>query len=153
MIPVKKNILQIDEELPRRVFNTSLIVAAIVLLISISNWSLETTLGLSVGMGTSIIFFMLLCGSVKSLAIIEKNIRIPFFIIVATLKFTVLSIALFLVFKHLSVSYLALLIGIGLAQSIIFLKLTGMGMVNYMNRTNQSDNKEISNARLQMTNK
>ncbi|MEE9164753.1 MAG: hypothetical protein V3U15_00665, partial [Nitrospinota bacterium] len=81
------------------------------------------------------------------------NRRMPFFVIVTILKFIVLSIALFLVFKYLSISYLALLIGIGLAQSIIFLKLIGMEMVNYMNRTNQIENKEISNARLQMTNK
>lgn len=152
MIPVKTNILKIDEELPRRVLNTSLIVAALVLLISISNWSFETTLGLAVGMGISIIFFMLLCSSVKSFVLIEKNRRMPFFVIVSILKFIVLSIALFLVFEHLSISYLALLIGSGLAQSIIFLKLTGMGMVNYMNRTNQIENKETSNARLQMTN-
>ncbi len=146
------NILKIDEGLPRRALNTSLIVAALVLLISISNWPFEVTLGLAVGMGISIIFFMLLCGSVKSLVIIEKNRRMPFFVIVTILKFIVLSIALFLVFKYLSISYLALLIGIGLAQSIIFLKLIGMEMVNYMNRTNQIENKEISNARLQMTN-
>ncbi len=137
MIFIKKNILQIDEELPRRVLNTSLIITTLVLLISISNWSFEATFGLAVGMGISIIFFMLLCGSVKSLARIEKNSRIPFFVIVTILKFIVLSAALFIIFKHLSINYLALLIGIGLAQSIIFLKLTGMGMVNYMNRANQ----------------
>jgi hypothetical protein len=77
----------------------------------------------------------------------------PFFVIVAILKFIVLSIALFLVFEHLSISYLALLIGIGLAQSIVFLKLIGMGLVNFMNRTNQIENKEISNTKLQVTNK
>ena len=154
MIPIKKmNILKIDEGLPRRVLHTSLIVAALVLLISISNWSFDVTLGLAVGMGISTVFFMILCNSVKSLVIIEKNKRMPFFVIVAILKFIVLSIALFLVFKHLSISYLALLIGIGLAQSIIFLKLIGMGLVNFMNRTNQIENKEISNTKLQMTNK
>ena len=154
MIPIKKmNILKIDEGLPRRVLHTSLIVAALVLLISISNWSFDVTLGLAVGMGISTVFFMILCNSVKSLVIIEKNKKIPFFVIVAILKFIVLSIALFLVFKHLSISYLALLIGIGLAQSIIFLKLIGMGLVNFMNRTNQVENKEISNTKLQVTNK
>ena len=146
------NILKIDEGLPLRVLNTSLIVAAIVLLISISNWPFEVTLGLAVGMGISIIFFMLLCGSVKSLVIIEKNSRMPIFVVVTILKFIVLSAVLFLIFKYLSISYLALLIGIGLAQSIIFLKLTGMGIVNYMNRTNQIENRETSNARPQMTN-
>lgn len=147
------NLLTIDEGLPQRVTNTSLIVAVLVLLISISNWPSEVTIGLAVGMGISIIFFMLLSGSVKSLLKIEKNKRVPFYLIVTFLKFIALSIALFLVFKHLSISYLALLIGIGFAQSIIFLKLIGMGMVNYMNRTNQIENKEISNASLQMTNK
>ena len=154
MIPIKKmNILKIDEGLPRRVLHTSLIVAALVLLISISNWPFDVTLGLAVGMGISTVFFMILCNSVKSLVIIEKNKRMPFFVIVAILKFIVLSIALFLVFEHLSISYLALLIGIGLAQSIIFLKLIGMGLVNFMNRTNQVENKEISNTKLQVTNK
>ncbi len=90
MIFIKKNILQIDEELPRRVLNTSLIVATLVLLISISNWSFEATFGLAVGMGISTVFFMILCNSVKSLAIIEKNKRMPFFVIVAILKFIVL---------------------------------------------------------------
>ena len=147
------NLLTIDEGLPLRVIKTSLIVAVLVLLISVTKWPFEVTIGLAVGMGISIIFFMILSGSVKSLVTIEKNRRMPFMVVVTTSKFIVLSIALFLVFSHLSISYLSILIGIGLAQSIIYLKLIGMGMVNYMNKKNQVENKEISNGSLQIANK
>tara|TARA_B100000315_G_scaffold253559_1_gene292580 strand:+ start:795 stop:1241 length:447 start_codon:yes stop_codon:yes gene_type:complete len=147
------NLLTIDEGLPLRVIKTSLIVAVLVLLISVTKWPFEVTIGLAVGMAISIIFFMILSGSVKSLVTIEKNRRMPFMVVVTTSKFIVLSIALFLVFSHLSISYLSILIGIGLAQSIIYLKLIGMGMVNYMNKKNQVENKEISNGSLQIANK
>ena len=94
------NILRIDENFPRRVINTSLIIAALILLISISNWQLDVTIGLALGMGISIIFFMILLSTVKSLVIIENDRRILFFAIVTLLKFIVLSIVLFLLFKN-----------------------------------------------------
>ena len=147
------NILRIDENFPRRVINTSLIIATLILLISISNWQLDVTIGLALGMGISIIFFMILLSTVKSLVIIENDRRIPFFAIVTLLKFIVLSIVLFLFFKYLTISYLAFIIGIGLAQSIIFLKLIGIVLVNKMNKIDKIESKDITNTNLQMTNK
>ena len=69
------------------------------------------------------------------------------------LKFIVLSIVLFLLFKYLTINYLAFLIGIGLAQSIIFLKLIGIVLVNKMNKIDKIESKDITNTNLQMTNK
>jgi hypothetical protein len=147
------NILKIDENFPQRVINTSLILASLILLISISNWQLDVTIGLALGMGISIIFFMILLSTVKSLVIIENDRRILFFAIVTLLKFIVLSIVLFLLFKYLTINYLAFLIGIGLAQSIIFLKLIGIVLVNKMNKIDKIESKEITNTNLQMANK
>ncbi len=54
------NRLKIDEGFPERVLNSSLILAGIIFLISISPWSFEVTAGLTIGMGMSIGFFWLL---------------------------------------------------------------------------------------------
>lgn len=131
------NKLNIDEGLPQRVLNTSLILAGLVFLISISIWPSAITLGLTIGMGISIVFSMILLGSVKTLVKTGKDGSKMFFAIVTFLKFIVLSATLILVFKYMSVSHLALLAGVGLVQVVIFLKLISIVMVNSLNRTSQ----------------
>lgn len=130
--------LKIDEGFPKRVLKTSLILTGLIILVSISQWPLEVTTGFIIGAGISLILFIILCGSVKYLLHPDSKREKLFFGIAFIFKFFALLIALFLTFKYLSFSYLAFLIGIGLVQLVIFLKLVGIVMVNYMNRTSQS---------------
>ncbi len=133
----KTSRLVIDEGLPKRVLNISLALAALIFLISISSWSPEVTLGLSLGMGISIIFSMILYRTIKFLVASKKPGAKLLFGAVTFLKFIALCIALFFILRNFSINYIALVAGVSLVQIVIFLKLAGMGLVNYMNMSNQ----------------
>lgn len=135
--------LNIDEGLPRRVLNTSVTVAIVIFLVSLSQWSHEVTIGLGIGMGISIVFSMVLYNSMKTFLLRKTTGSILFFAAVTILKFIALGTTLFFSFKYLPMSYPALLAGVGLVQVVISLKLAGMGMVNYMNRTNSGRMQEL----------
>ncbi len=127
------NNINIDENFPKRVLSTSVILAGLIFMISISIWSFEVTTGFVLGVGISLVFFMILCYSGKYCFDPNKKGGKLFFGIVFIFKFFALVIFLFLTFKYLSFSYLAFLIGISLVQLVILLKVLGIAIVNYMN--------------------
>ena len=126
--------LSIDEAFPRRTFNTSLILSIIIILLSMGRASYQVTLGLSIGMGISIVFFWLLWSTVTKFLSMGKRKGGSLLFIIGLSKYFILAIFLFFIFSYVKINALALLIGISLVHMVIILKVAGIGMVNYANR-------------------
>ncbi|MFV1950574.1 MAG: hypothetical protein ACC630_01255, partial [Nitrospinota bacterium] len=65
--------LSIDEGFPRRIFNTSLILSAIIILLSMGSASYQVIMGLAMGMGISLVFFWLLWSTVDRFLLMGKK--------------------------------------------------------------------------------
>ena len=126
--------LSIDEAFPRRTFNTSLILSIIILLLSMGRASYQVTMGLAIGMGISLSFFGILWSTVSRFLLMGKKKGGFLFIIIGLSKHFVLGILLFVIFRYVKINSLALLMGISLVLMVILLKVTGIEMVNYVNK-------------------
>lgn len=126
--------LKIDEDFPERVIRTSLILTGFIFFISLAKWSFEITAGFGIGAVISLLFFIILRYSVKCFLNPDEKGGKIFFGIAFLLKFTALILSLFLIIKYLSINFLALMVGIGLVQVVLLLKVIGIVIVNYMNQ-------------------
>lgn len=130
--------LSIDEGFPRRIFNTSLILSIIIILLSIGRASYRVTIGLAIGMGISLVLFVVLWSTVDRFLLMGKKKGGFIFFIIGLSKYFILGGVLFFIFRYSQANPLSLLIGISLVHIVIILKVAGIGMVNYVNRTVRS---------------
>ncbi|MFQ6093325.1 MAG: ATP synthase subunit I [bacterium] len=109
----------------RKVLRTSLILAGISVVLSLLACSAPITLGLAIGMAISLIFFKTLCSAAERALSRGTREAGLFFLKTGILKYPLLGIAVYLIFRYLEPSPVALLAGIGLVQTVIVFKAIG----------------------------
>ncbi len=140
----------LDNDFPKRVLKTSIIVSFFLALFSVSFWSLEITLGLSIGMAISIglMHFLWWMTSVIFPAVVKGDIenkqrKVKFSLIFFNiLKYLLVSAGLFFILRYVPINLLAFFIGISIVQIILASKISSVLLVNYINRSIKPDLKK-----------
>ncbi len=133
----------LDEGFPRRVFNTSLVLAVVMVLCSTSLQSFPLTLSLALGSGTSVVLGGILWWTILRLSSRDREGAKRFFLWVSILKYISLVGVFYLIFNYLPIVPEAFLAGIGLVPMVIVLKLAGMVLVSYLKGSVRVDHKDL----------
>ncbi len=125
----------VDDGFIQRVHKTSLLLSLFIIILSLSYRDSAITLGLLLGVSISLTFFELLRWTVNKFFISKLHWKkSAFFAIKITLlKFPLLGVILYYVLKYININPLALIVGIGIVQAVMVLKVVGILFVNYMN--------------------
>ncbi|MEE8185515.1 MAG: ATP synthase subunit I [Thermodesulfobacteriota bacterium] len=126
-------LLIVDDGFLQRVQKTSLLLSLFVIISSLAYWDSSITLGLILGAFISLTFFGILCWTINRLFKLDSKKRGFFAIKITLLKFPLLAIVLYYALSYISINPLALIVGIGIVQVVIILKIFGILLVNYMN--------------------
>lgn len=136
-------ISSLDKDFSRRVMRTTIMLSIFLAICSLSFWSLKITLGLTIGMIISIGVMQLLWWMISAVfpaiinndSINNKNEKVRnTFIVINILKYILISIALFFIFRYLPINIVALFIGVSIVQIVMISKIFGVALVNYLNR-------------------
>lgn len=125
--------LTIDKDFPRRVFKTSVVLSALIILLLFLYGQWPITLGFMIGTGISILFFKILWWTVDQVFKRSGKKALYFSLKIFLIKFPLLGIFLYYAFKNLEINPFALVGGIALVQVVMFLKAIGVTVVNWMN--------------------
>ncbi|MFV1950536.1 MAG: hypothetical protein ACC630_01055, partial [Nitrospinota bacterium] len=98
----------------------------------------QVIMGLAIGMGISLVFFGVLWSTVDRFLLMGKKRGGSLFFIIGLSKHFILGVFLFFIFRYSQANPISLSIGISLVHIVIILKVAGIGMVNYANRTVRS---------------
>jgi len=150
LVAFSDKFLFLDNNFPKRVFKTSIILSLILAFVSISFWSFEITAGLSIGMGISFGLMRLLwwLTSVVFPEIIKSNVKnkekkVKFNLIFFNLvKYILISVGLFYILRYIPLDIFAFLIGISFVQLVMVSKISSVFLVNYINKTIKVDVKK-----------
>lgn len=133
------NVLFLDEEFPKRVLKTSLILSVILSLFSTSLGSVEITCGLTFGMALSFGLMRLLWWLTSAMLpelVKNKRKKITFPLIFFNLvKYVLISGALFYILRYVPVNLIAFLIGVSFVQLVMVSKILSIMLVNYTNKS------------------
>lgn len=125
----------LDEGFPRRVFYTSLALAAVMVLGSTFLYSFPLTLSLALGSGTSLALSGILWWTILRLASRDKQAAQRFFLLVSVLKYIFLVGILYFIFHYLQIIPAAFLAAIGLVPMVIVMKLSEMVLISYLKKS------------------
>ncbi len=139
--------LTIDKEFPKRVYKTSLLFSALIVLLSLLYGRWPVTWGLLIGAGISILFFRILWWTVDQVFKRSGKKAIFFSLKIFLIKFPLLGIFLYYLFKNAEINPFALVGGIAIVQVVMFLKAIGVVIVNSMNKSGLSKDTEPSNVK------
>lgn len=130
----RDDLLELDQGLPERVFDTSLFLGVLLTLCSTSLGSLEITLGLAAGVVISLAFCQVLWWSIRHF--IRPGVRgqKSVFLAIGIIKYAALTAALFVMFRYFNVHVLAFFVGLSTVQTVIILKLLSLMLVDFLNR-------------------
>ncbi|MFV1951332.1 MAG: ATP synthase subunit I [Nitrospinota bacterium] len=125
----------IDDDFLQRVLKTSLWVSLFIIMCSFAYRDSSMTAGLFLGACISLVFFALLCWTVKKIFNFKQNReKTPFFAIKITLiKFPVLGVILYYSLSRIDINPFSLIAGISIVQVVMILKVIGMLFTNRMN--------------------
>ncbi|MFQ5840897.1 MAG: ATP synthase subunit I [Thermodesulfobacteriota bacterium] len=125
----------IDKEFPSRVYKTSLLFSALIVFLSLLYGHWPTTWGFMIGAGISILFFKILWWTVDQVFKRSGKKALYFSLKIFLIKFPLLGIFLYYLFKNVEINPFALVGGIALVQVIMFLKVIGVVILNSMNKS------------------
>ncbi len=130
--------LTIDKDFPRRVFNTSVVLSALItfLLLMWGQWPI--TLGFMIGAAISILFFKILWWTVDQVFKRSGKKALYFALKIFLIKFPLLGISLYYLFTNVDINPFALVGGIVIVQVVMFLKAIGVVIVNSMRKSAKS---------------
>jgi len=125
----------VDDGFIQRVHKTSLWLSLFIIILSLSYRDSAITLGLILGVSISLTFFKLLCWTVNRFfsSKLQMRKRAFFAIKITLLKFPLLGVLLYYVLRYININPLALIVGIGIVQAVMVLKVVGILFVNYTN--------------------
>lgn len=126
--------LTIEKEFPRRVYKTSLLLSALITLLCLLFGLWSITLGFMVGAGISILFFRTLWWTVDQVFNRSGKKALFFSFKIFLIKFPLLGIFLYYLFKNVEINPFALVGGIVIVQGVMVLKAVGVVVVNSMNK-------------------
>lgn len=139
----KTDMLVLDEGFPKRVFNTSLLLMAMIALCSTSFQSFEISYSVLIGGAISLVLCRLQWWTVRQFFQRGNQSGKQFFALVNLLKYFVLCIIFYIMFRYLQVHAIAFLAGLSLVPAVISLKTLGMVLVNYLNSSQGSQTKGV----------
>ncbi|HHT9154290.1 MAG TPA: ATP synthase subunit I [Candidatus Tripitaka sp. YC43] len=139
----KTGILVLDEGFPKRVFNTSLLLVAMIALCSTSFRSFEISYSVLIGCAISLGLCKLQWWAVQQFFQRGKQSGKQYFALINLLKYFVLCIIFYIMFRYLQVHVIAFLVGISLVPAVISLKMLGMMFMNYLNSSQGSQTKGV----------
>jgi hypothetical protein len=137
--------LTIDKEFPRRVYKTSLLFSVLIILLSLLYGRWPITWGLLIGTGISILFFKILWWTVDQVFKRSGKKAMLFSLKIFIIKFPLLGIFLYYLFKNAEINPFALVGGIAIVQVVMFLKAIGVVIVNSMNKSARARDSKPSN--------
>ncbi len=125
----------VDDAFIQRVYKTSLLLSLFIIIFSLSYRDSAITLGLLMGVSISLIFFKLLCWTVNKFFSSKLHMKkmVFFAVKITLLKLPLLGVILYYALRYIKINPLALIVGIGIVQAVMVLKVAGMLLVNYMN--------------------
>ena len=125
----------IDDGFIQRVHKTSLLLSLFIIILSLSYRDNAITLGLVLGVSISLTFFDILWWTVNKFfnSKLHRKKSAFFAIKITLLKFPLLGIILYYVLSHININPFALIVGIGIVQAVMVLKVVGILFVNYTN--------------------
>lgn len=135
--------LVLDEGFPKRVFNTSLFFMAIIALCSTSFQSFEISYSVLIGCAISLVLCRLQWWAVQQFFQRGNQSGKQYFALLTLLKYFVLCIIFYIMFRYLQVDVIAFLVGLSLVPAVISLKMLGMAFVNYLNSSQGSQTKGV----------
>ncbi|HLA37553.1 MAG TPA: ATP synthase subunit I [Candidatus Brocadiales bacterium] len=141
----KTGMLVLDEGFPKRVFNTSLLLMAMIALCSTSFRSFEISYSVLIGCAISLGLCKLQWWAVQQFFQRGKQSGKQFFAFINLLKYFVLCVIFYIMFSYLQVHVIAFLVGISLVPAVISLKMLGMLFMNYLNSSQGSQTKGVRN--------
>lgn len=115
---------KVDEGFLRRTFHTSLVLSVFISLWALAIGSWPWIWGLLSGMAISLIFFKLLWSTFT--AVVEKKKGSLWLLLLNLIKYPLLGIALFYLFKKVDANPLALGAGASLVPGVMVLKVIGI---------------------------
>lgn len=137
--------LVLDEGFPKRVFNTSLFFMAIIALCSTSFRSFEISYSVLIGCAISLGLCRLQWWTVQQFFQRGTQSGKQYFALINLLKYFVLCVIFYIMFRYLQVHVIAFLAGLSLVPAVISLKTLGMVFVNYLNSSQGSQTKGVRN--------
>ena len=125
----------IDDGFIQRVHKTSLLLSLFIIILSLSYRDNAITLGLVLGVSISLTFFDISWWTVNKFfnSKLHRKKSAFFAIKITLLKFPLLGIILYYVLSHININPFALIVGIGIVQAVMVLKVVGILFVNYTN--------------------
>jgi len=139
----KTGMLVLDEGFPKRVFNTSLLLMAIIALCSTSFQSFEISYSVLIGCAISLGLCKLQWWAVQQFFQRGTQSGKQFFALINLLKYFVLCVIFYIMFSYLQVHVIAFLVGISLVPAVISLKMLGMMFMNYLNSSQGSQTRDV----------
>jgi len=139
----KTGMLVLDEGFPKRVFNTSLLLMAIIALCSTSFQSFEISYSVLIGCAISLGLCKLQWWAVQQFFQRGTPSGKQFFALINLLKYFVLCVIFYIMFSYLQVHVIAFLVGISLVPAVISLKMLGMMFMNYLNSSQGSQTRDV----------
>jgi hypothetical protein len=125
----------IDEGFPDRVIKTSLFLALILIVSSVSYMSFMLSVSLAIGCFISIVLFKTTWWAIQY-AVQHKRSKIKgFFLKISFIKYFVLGSILLSACLFLEINIFAMAAGLGMVVAVVILKIVGRLFVNYMNRS------------------
>lgn len=137
--------LVLDEGFPKRVFNTSLLLMAIIALCSTSFQSFKISYSVLIGCAISLGLCKLQWWTVQQFFQRGNQSGKQYFALINLLKYFVLCVIFYIMFSYLQVHVIAFLAGLSLVPAVISLKTLGMVFVNYLNSSQGSQTKGVRN--------
>ena len=141
----KTGMLVLDEGFPKRVFNTSLFFMAMIALCSTSFRSFELSYSVLIGCAISLGLCRLQWWTVQQFFQRGKQSGKQYFALVTLLKYFVLCIIFYIMFRYLQVHVIAFLVGLSLVPMVISSKMLGIVFVNYLDSSQGSQTKGVRN--------
>lgn len=139
----KTGMLVLDEGFPKRVFNTSLLLMAIIALCSTSFRSFEISYSVLIGCAISLGLCKLQWWAVQQFFQRGNQSGKQYFALLNLLKYFVLCVIFYIMFRYLQVHVIAFLVGISLVPMVISSKMLGIVFVNYLNSSQGSQTKGV----------
>ncbi len=125
----------IDEGFPDRVLKTSLFLALILIMCSVSYMSFMLSVSLAIGCFISIVLFKTTWWAIQH-AVQHKRSKIKgFFLKISFLKYFILGAILLSARLFLEINIFAMALGLGIVVAVVILKIVGRLLVNYMNKS------------------
>ena len=122
-------------------------MSALITLLSLLYGQWSITWGFMIGAGISILFFKILWWTVDQVSKKSGKKALYFSLKIFLIKFPLLGILLYYLFKNVEINPFALVGGIAIVQVVMFLKAIGVVIVNSMSKSARSGDSKPPNSK------